>query len=226
MRAAWFCYRALSARKKVCWGMESILHSQLISYMKGRKRNASEGSPCSAREEHGSRPAPRRPQNRCGKCTKTPCRDAEVHPNSVLLHTLPDPPRPGLLLTIRFDLSRNYIGDKGLGPVLQVIQRCPQLKRVILRDNGLRNNAVKQLAATAAKHQGLTSIDVSNNYVSEGAAKALAQLLETHKRIVDIGIAGTKFEADARVRIRMRRPPMQEKRRLPLILLSESSGVC
>ena len=129
------------------------------------------------------------------------CREHAAHPNSVLLKLLPD--RQGVgLASDTLDLSRNYVGDRGVMPVLAVCQRSTQLKRLVLVENGLRNAGVINLCAVLAKHPSVTAVDLSSNYISQGAATALAQLLSENPRIVDLGIANTKFDVDARLRLK------------------------
>lgn len=125
-----------------------------------------------------------------------------VHPNTVFSKALPDKAGMSLQSDV-IDLRRNYIGDKGMIPVLHVVQRCPGIKRLVVTENGLRNAAVEKICAVAGKHPGLTSIDLSDNYISEGAGKALESLLSDTPRIVDVGITNTKIEAEQRLRIKM-----------------------
>jgi Ran GTPase-activating protein (RanGAP) involved in mRNA processing and transport len=131
------------------------------------------------------------------------CRESHVHSNSLLLASLPDRQGAGLAQDV-LDISRNYLGDKGLLPLLQVVQRSTTLKRLILSENGLRNNAVKQVCAVAAKHPSLTGIDFSDNYISEGAGQAILDLVEENHRISFIGINNTKIPAELRVSIKNR----------------------
>ena len=125
-----------------------------------------------------------------------------MHPNSLLRAQLPD--RPGVALGEELDLSRNYIGDKGFAPLLLVIQRSPSLQRLVLADNGLRNNAVRMLCAVAAAHPSLHHIDLSDNYISEGAGAALLHLAEENSRITSIEMGNTRIAADQRIRIKDR----------------------
>ena len=129
------------------------------------------------------------------------CRDEGVHPNSTFFRLLPD--KPGvLLLQDSLDLHRNYVGNRGIVPVLAVIQRCPQIKRLILTENGLRNSAVEAICHMVAKHGSITSIDLSDNYISEGAAVALEQLLTETPRITDVGLVNTKIDAETRLKLK------------------------
>lgn len=130
------------------------------------------------------------------------CVDARVHPNSTLQKLLPT--KAGVAIGDTMDLSRNYIGDKGMGPLLLVIQKSPALRTIILSDNGLRNNSIRMLCAVAASHPSLQHIDLSDNYISEGAGFALLHLIEENRRIKVIEMGNTKIAADLRIRIKDR----------------------
>lgn len=128
------------------------------------------------------------------------CKDACVHPISSILAMLPD--KHGVALpSDALDMSRCFVGDKGVGPLLIVVQKSIHLRVLILSENGLRNNAIKMIASVAAHHPSLRSIDVSDNYISEGAGTALLQLADENTNIVEIRMANTKIPAEARVRI-------------------------
>lgn len=130
------------------------------------------------------------------------CLDARVHPNSVMRAMLPE--KVGMSIGDVLDLSRNYIGDRGMAPVLLVVQKSPGLKTLVLCENGLRNNAIKMLCAVAALHPSLQHIDVSDNYISEGAAFALMHLVEENPRLQSIEMTNTKIAAEHRIRIKDR----------------------
>lgn len=129
------------------------------------------------------------------------CRDRQVHVNSSIAASLPE--RQGAALpTDTLDMSRNYLGDNGIVPLLSVVERNPNLRVVSFVDNGLRNNAVIALCAVAARHPGIRSIDVSGNCISEGAGNALIKLLEDNPRITTLGIRNTRIDVELRVRIK------------------------
>lgn len=50
-------------------------------------------------------------------------------------------------------------------------------------------------------HKGITSLDLSNNYISTGAGKALEELLEVNKKIAYINLDGTKIDEEIKLRI-------------------------
>lgn len=129
------------------------------------------------------------------------CRERQVHSNSSLLSALPD--RQGATFQGEvLDLSRNFLGDKGLVPLISVIERSPAIKSVILSENGLRNNAIKALCHALVNHTGVTSVDVSHNYISEGAGNAILALLKENRKISHFDIQNTKIDAELRVAIK------------------------
>eukprot|EP00758_Cryptobia_borreli_P009277 Tbor_TRINITY_DN5463_c1_g5::TRINITY_DN5463_c1_g5_i1::g.25059::m.25059 len=128
----------------------------------------------------------------------TSCDTATVRPNSTIVSLLPD--KQGVALSGEvLDLSRNYLGDKGIGPLLNVVQRSTHLKSLVLTENGLRNNAVRMICAVLAQHPGITSLDLSDNYISEGAGVALIRLIDQNPRLVEIKIDNTKISVEHRV---------------------------
>ncbi|RNC31350.1 hypothetical protein TcCL_Unassigned06126, partial [Trypanosoma cruzi] len=67
------------------------------------------------------------------------CRQAGIKPNSMLLRALPD--TQGVSVS-RVDTSGNYIGPKGLMPLLQVLRDNTGLKYLNLSHNNLENDEV------------------------------------------------------------------------------------
>lgn len=129
------------------------------------------------------------------------CRDHQVHPNSNIVKMLPE--KHGQQLSMdTLDLRANYVGDKGVGPLVHIVLRCPTVRSLILTDNGLRNHGVQTIASLVGKHPGLTAIDLSDNYISEGAAVALDSLLRENPRIVELGINNTKIDVDYRIKLK------------------------
>jgi hypothetical protein len=129
------------------------------------------------------------------------CANLKVRPNSTFEEMLPD--KPGQVLnTDTLDFSRNYVGDRGMLAVLEIVQRSPQLKRLVVTENGLRNAAIKAIVTVVVKHPGISSLDVSDNYISEGAGKVLEVLLKENPRITELGFSNTKIDVDCRLRLK------------------------
>jgi hypothetical protein len=100
------------------------------------------------------------------------------------------------------DLHRNYLGDRGILPVLDMLSHCKVLKRVVLSENGIRNNGAIALAQALKAHATVSSVDVSGNQISLGGGKALLELLATNPKIKDIGFANTRIDVQVRLKIK------------------------
>lgn len=129
------------------------------------------------------------------------CSENGLHPNSGIIMMLPEKSGAPFYSDI-LDVSRNYLGDKGMLPIIAVAAKISGLRFLIAKENGLRNKSVSALCEMAAKHTSLESIDVSDNYISEGAAISIETLLHENRRILDFGIQNTKIDVEKRVLIR------------------------
>lgn len=128
------------------------------------------------------------------------CAEVGLNPNSAVVEFFSMNPVPSTIE--RIDLGQNYVGDKGVVPLMAVVDRCQNLREINLSENGLRNKAIAVLCNSAVKHPSLQSINISDNYISEGAAVHLQHLLETNPRVCELGIDNTKIEVEWRVKLR------------------------
>lgn len=129
------------------------------------------------------------------------CSENGLHPNSGIIMMLPE--KSGApFYSDTLDVSRNYLGEKGMLPIIAVMAKISGLRSIVARENGLRNKSVQALCEMAAKHASLESIDISDNYISEGAAISIEMLLRSNRRILDVKIQNTKIDVDKRVLIR------------------------
>eukprot|EP00667_Euglena_gracilis_P001980 EG_transcript_1977 len=119
------------------------------------------------------------------KCDALQCKK-----NSALLRDLPDV--PGAQDDLReLDLGANFLGPKGLLPVLEVVRECRNLTTLSLRDNQLTNQSVLDLCDVALYHPSLRSLDLSHNPITLSAGKALLDLVTTNPRITHVGLEHT-----------------------------------
>lgn len=128
------------------------------------------------------------------------CAEAGLHANSEFLSLLSDKPGEGFA-NLAIDLSRNYVGDKGIAPVLATIERGDGVQAIVLSNNGLRNHGIELLCASAARMPSLEYIDVSDNFISEGAAASLEKLLRVNRSIVGLSIDNTKIPVEWRIKL-------------------------
>lgn len=99
------------------------------------------------------------------------------------------------------NLNGNYVGDRGVRPVLELVKRIQSCTTLLLRQNGIRNPGVKEIVEMAKNHPSLTSIDLSHNAISLGGGNSLLELVRTNKRITSINLDKTRIEVDLKMRI-------------------------
>ena len=121
------------------------------------------------------------------------CEEYGCKMNSLLTKQLPKVP-DNFDETKQLDLSNNFVGPKGLLPVLEVIKVCVGLKHLSLKDNQLSNQCVMNLADVVQTHKGISSIDLSNNPITIGAGKAILELIKVNTQIEKICLENTSVK--------------------------------
>ena len=121
------------------------------------------------------------------------CAAANIKPNSGLLKKLPQTIGEHVS---EINLDLNYIGIKGVQPLIHILRRNRGLRLLNLKDNNLENNEVRQLVAVLLTEAGaeLTTLDLSNNPISLAGGSALMDLVTTQKTLVNISIRGTLIQ--------------------------------
>ncbi|KAG5511710.1 hypothetical protein JKF63_07308 [Porcisia hertigi] len=128
------------------------------------------------------------------------CAEMRLRPNSAFVNLLPD--KGGVeYAAAAVDLSRNYVGDKGVAPILATLEKMTNVRALILSENGLRNRGVELLCASAANLPQLEFIELSDNFISEGAAVALLGLIEQHRQLQMVVFENTKIPVQWRVKL-------------------------
>ena len=118
------------------------------------------------------------------------CAAVKCRVNTGVLKLLPDRPEDAGVLH-EIDLSTNIVGQNGLHSVLVVAQHAPALRRLILRDNYLTNDNIKELASRLDGHPSLSLIDLSSNPISHAGGKTLSAFARRNPRIQGILLKGT-----------------------------------
>ncbi|KAG2452827.1 hypothetical protein HYH02_002173 [Chlamydomonas schloesseri] len=90
-----------------------------------------------------------------------------------------------------YDFSRCYLGPRGLLPVLDALSSDSSFVSLSLAHCGLGCSSVERLVDWLAGHPALTSLDLTNNLIADRGGLALARLLQTNTRIVQLGIGNT-----------------------------------
>eukprot|EP01061_Rhynchopus_euleeides_P024427 TRINITY_DN39375_c0_g1_i1.p1 TRINITY_DN39375_c0_g1~~TRINITY_DN39375_c0_g1_i1.p1 ORF type:complete len:493 (+),score=116.98 TRINITY_DN39375_c0_g1_i1:31-1509(+) len=116
------------------------------------------------------------------------CRNLNIRPNSEIQKIFDDSTSEDMRV---LDLTRNYLGPKGLLAVLPILSDQPSVQTVILRGNGVTNAVIEVLCQVLRDHKGVQSIDLSHNPISHIAGRQLLTLLQTNTNITQLDLAGT-----------------------------------
>ncbi|RNF23651.1 uncharacterized protein Tco025E_02751 [Trypanosoma conorhini] len=118
------------------------------------------------------------------------CRQAGIKPNSVLLRALPE--ERGASVS-RIDSSVNYIGPRGIMPLLKVLQSNVGLEYLNLSRNNLENDEVIELVKLLMTESGaaLQFLDLSNNPISLAGGAALLRLVQARPALHSVRLRGT-----------------------------------
>eukprot|EP01060_Flectonema_neradi_P002245 TRINITY_DN11366_c0_g2_i1.p1 TRINITY_DN11366_c0_g2~~TRINITY_DN11366_c0_g2_i1.p1 ORF type:complete len:480 (+),score=66.47 TRINITY_DN11366_c0_g2_i1:83-1441(+) len=92
-----------------------------------------------------------------------------------------------------FDLSRNYVGPKGIMSLLPILQENSQIEKLIFGNNGLNNAVMEELCRVLKKHKGVKSVVLSENPISHMAGRHLLSAIQFNTNIVDIELEGTNL---------------------------------
>lgn len=117
------------------------------------------------------------------------CYEEGCKPNSSFLMYLQD--RGGTLHFERLSCNTNYLGPKGLLPVIRLMDRCQTLQSLSLNDNGADNQTVERLCEMVERHLGITSISLRGNPISQQGGRRILRMVETCPRITYIDVSST-----------------------------------
>ncbi|AYU81002.1 calpain-like cysteine peptidase, putative [Leishmania donovani] len=106
---------------------------------------------------------------------KKRCNELGCACNSAVVRLLSDVPGEVTGLT-SLDLSRNFLGRKGIIPLLDVIESAVQLRSLDLRDQQLSNDTVEVICARLRRHPSLLKLNLSNNPITLAISSALLEL--------------------------------------------------
>ncbi|KEG09917.1 putative calpain-like cysteine peptidase, partial [Trypanosoma grayi] len=118
------------------------------------------------------------------------CSALHIPPNSGLLRMLPGGNADMSGVTV-MHFGRNFLGDRGVVPLLRVIGQATALHTLNLRDNGIGNGGVKALCSALRKHPSLKVLELSGNPFTYLAARQLVHLCEDSGSIAFIGVENT-----------------------------------
>ena len=97
--------------------------------------------------------------------------------------------------TVReIDVSKNYIGPKGLRALLEVVRSCPRLHTLVLRDQQLSKEAVLTLCDALVSHPALRTLDLRQNPITIDGGRHLFDLVQCNPRIEQVMLENTEVK--------------------------------
>lgn len=106
---------------------------------------------------------------------KKRCADLQCAANSAVVKVLSDVPDDFTSLT-SLDLSRNFLGTKGVVPLLDVVECAKALRSLDFRHQELGNEAVAIICARLRGHPSLQKLNMSDNPITLAVAADLLEL--------------------------------------------------
>ncbi|ORC89345.1 calpain cysteine peptidase [Trypanosoma theileri] len=91
------------------------------------------------------------------------------------------------------DLSKNYVGKKGIIPVLDLVKNIKTVKKIDVSNNMLEHEQLDHLVYCLVMHPSIEEVDISNNSLHEGSVGHILKLLETNQNITSFHVTGNDF---------------------------------
>ena len=121
---------------------------------------------------------------------KQECNNLNIKHNELIMSQLPKCPGVGRVREL--NVGCTYIGDKGLQALFPVLEASPELARLKLSDNGLKNDSVLRLLKHLRKHGGVISLDLaSNKYLSGDVGAQCLALAKSQNQLLQVSLART-----------------------------------
>jgi len=127
------------------------------------------------------------------------CERLDKKPNSAILELLKES-EPGVYDLKELNFNGNLLGT--LTPILDLIHLNKGITKLLLKDNGIQNNAVPLLAQVLVDHPSIEVIDLTGNkHVGYVAGKALLMLLERNENLHSVRIGKTGMPPQTKEKI-------------------------
>jgi hypothetical protein len=110
---------------------------------------------------------------------KKRCADLQCAANSALVKLLSDVPDDFTSLS-SLDLSRNFLGTKGVIPLLDVVECATAIRSLDLRNQELGNEAVAIICARLRRHPSLQKLNMSDNPITLAVGTDLLELAKNN----------------------------------------------
>nr|CCC93411.1 conserved hypothetical protein [Trypanosoma congolense IL3000] len=88
-------------------------------------------------------------------------------------------------------LSKNYLGPRGLRPIVKLVAYCQTMTHLCLDGNGADNEIVRLLCEVLMTHKGMRTLSLRDNPITSNAGKLLVALVEKNPKIIHIDLTDT-----------------------------------
>eukprot|EP01013_Petalomonas_cantuscygni_P044766 TRINITY_DN9403_c0_g1_i1.p1 TRINITY_DN9403_c0_g1~~TRINITY_DN9403_c0_g1_i1.p1 ORF type:complete len:239 (+),score=29.36 TRINITY_DN9403_c0_g1_i1:91-807(+) len=130
----------------------------------------------------------------------TACALLGVRPNSAIVASLPETIGDHSLTQLVVS-PHNFLSERGVLPILEVVRASPALRRLDLPAQGLFSPAAEWVAECAISHPSLTRISLRDNRITIGGGKALEFAARANRRIVHVDLDGNLVDGRTRRRL-------------------------
>lgn len=93
------------------------------------------------------------------------------------------------------DLSLNYVGRKGIIPVLDLVKNVKTIKKLNLSNNMLEHEELEHLVYCLALHPSVEEVVLANNCFHDASVKVILDLLELNGGITTFDVDGNEISA-------------------------------
>ncbi|KAG8346134.1 Calpain large subunit domain [Trypanosoma vivax] len=100
------------------------------------------------------------------------------------------------------DLSMNYIGKKGVIPILDLVKNVKTVKKLDLSNNMLEHEQLEHLVYCLALHPSIEEVVLNNNNIYDSSLNLIMKLLEANEGITSFSIDGNEIGDSSLVALR------------------------
>ncbi|EAN77624.1 hypothetical protein, conserved [Trypanosoma brucei brucei TREU927] len=117
------------------------------------------------------------------------CKEEGCKPNTAVLQYIIDCGRRYPLE--KLILGNNYLGPRGLRPIVRLVDYCPTMMHLNIDENGADNDTVSLLCDVLMTHKGMQTISLRGNPITATGGKKLLALAEKNPKITHIDLDNT-----------------------------------
>jgi hypothetical protein len=120
------------------------------------------------------------------------CEDLGVRKNSQFVAFLPDKPDQ-FDFPQEISVAKNFLGPKGLRPLLEVVRVCTNLRSLDLRDQQLTKESIDELCTVLLNNKTLTRLNLADNPLTIASGAVIADLVKANQNIEYVVLENTQI---------------------------------